>query len=210
MALYQAPSDSSFYKPYLDSLPTHYETLFDWTEAQISNYLAGTTLGQLIQQERQQNALQTRYVTSVRPILKEHGLISRFLQNEAAPSQEEFDLFQDACVCISTRAFDLSTETGNNDSDVESHAFNGPFLLPLIDLLNHDCRRRKSTTLRSDGHSFYMTAERDIGIDEEVVHSYGDQLCAAQFLQTFGFVPDDAVQFVGLALRMAASLDSDS
>ncbi len=202
VALYRVRSKcTDFYKPYLDSLPSHYETLFEWSDEQVSNYLAGTTIGRVTQSERQHHTLQCRYMTSVRPILEKYGVVSELLPNEM-PSQlqQELATFLEACICISTRAFHLSAESERDSEDVISpdvntESFNGPFLLPLIDLLNHDFWR-KCTTLQSDGTTFLMKAERDIGIDEEIFHSYGDQLCAAQFLQTFGFVPNDAVRFV--------------
>lgn len=203
IAFYQArsgkngPTSSTFYyKPYLDSLPTEYETLFAWTDQEISNYLGGTTLGHLIQMERTQNALQTRYLTSVRPILEEHGLVGNKATSQPSlnevPSKKELDEFQDACLCISTRAFHLSP--GDVDDENVDTAHKGPFLLPLIDLLNHDSGVGKCTTLQSDGKLFSMKAERDIQMEEQVLHSYGNQLCAAQFLQTFGFVPLEAMQ----------------
>lgn len=129
-----------------------------------------------------------------------------------------FPLFRQGCMCISTRAFHMQSQTDIKSSEVSTpgNDYQGPYLLPYIDLLNHAPRlsSKHVTTLRRDADgSFLMVAERDIAVGEEVCHSYdsGDgvdaansatddeeddelnetpssSLTSAQLLQTFGFV----------------------
>jgi hypothetical protein len=199
-ALYQA-SQSKNWKPYLDSLPTQeeYETLFHWTDDQVKDFLAGTTLGAMVEADRKEDTLRKRYQLAVRPFLTKLGLVPPQEQTEKKLEEakgvdgtsieeipttyEELDTFLQACMCISTRGFHL---TAGPDDD----SYQGPFLLPIVDLLNHD-PERKCTTLQRDETTgmFCMQAERDIALGEEIFHSYGDTLTAAQVLQTFGFVP---------------------
>ncbi|KAL1499083.1 hypothetical protein AB1Y20_013597 [Prymnesium parvum] len=68
----------------------------------------------------------------------------------------------------------------------------GPFLLPLFDLVNHASREEeRSTVLRraAEGGAFELYAERDIAAGEEVLQSYGP-LGAAELLRSYGFVEE--------------------
>jgi hypothetical protein len=195
-AYYQAASNTttSKFQPYLESLPKEYETLFQWTDQQIHDYLAGTTLGKMIQLDRQEDSLKTRFHLGVRPYLEILGLLSA-----GKSEQEELEDFKRACMCLSTRGFHLRSEENDNSAlaPLSSLSYNGPFLLPIIDLLNHD-ETNACTTLQRDATSgtFFMIAEHDIPSCEEVVHSYGDAMTSAQILQTFGFVPESHAQRV--------------
>ena len=117
--------------------------------------------------------------------------------------KKNFEQFIRASQCISTRGFHMTTTRSTTSTPSRNGAtspsssingnYDGPFLLPVIDLLNHD-PPNKCTTLQRRTHNvdddyFIMIAERDICAGEEVVHSYGDGLTSAQLLQTFGFVP---------------------
>lgn len=190
---------SSAWQAYLDSLPDHYETLFQWTDEQIQMYLAGTTLGDLVQADRNDGTMRQRYQFSVRPFLQALNLLDQDNGDESTTrddvvSDSEYDTFLRACMTISTRGFHLSQDSTIHENADNGFPFDddncGPFLLPVIDLLNHN-PPQKCTTLHRDNATgnFGMVAERSISKGEEVLHSYGDSLTAAQLLQTFGFVP---------------------
>jgi hypothetical protein len=177
----------------MDSLPTtEYETLFQWSYQEVETYLAGTTLGTMILTDRKEEAMKKRYRLAIRSHLQTLALVAH---NEM--EDEEFDIFLRACMCISTRGFHLTKEddcknppvTSTDDSKSKNNNYDGPFLLPVIDLLNHD-PPNSCTTLQRDATTgmFYMMAERSLAANEAVVHSYGDELTSAQLLQTFGFV----------------------
>ncbi len=200
-AYYQAmQSTTKKWGPYLDSLPAHeeYETLLHWTDEQVQNYLAGTTIGEMVQADRKEQLMKKRYQLAVRPFLRKLNLLAQPTVNVSSSgndevTQKEMDIFLQACMCVSTRGFHLSGPDIEDKTKESSSSYRGPFLLPVIDLLNHD-PSRKSTTLQRDDSTgmFCMVAERDIAAGEEIFHSYGDTLTAAQLLQTFGFVHSQA------------------
>ena len=110
-----------------------------------------------------------------------------------ADSTDEERRFRQACMCISTRGFHLSS----NNEDTSS--WSGPFLLPLIDLLNHNPAQSCTTLQRDDTNDFIMIAERELARGDEVFHSYGKDLSSAQVLQTFGFVPRESTRLMAAA-----------
>ena len=178
------------WQPYLNSLPKEYETLFRWTNDQIAEFLAGTALGEIALADRNDDSLRKRYETAVRPFLADNLGLSVGSVDLKETSAAEMQRFLEVCTCISTRGFHLSTCSDIMDAGDYQVEYGGPFLLPVIDLLNHD-PSRKCTTLQRDATTgaFYMTAENDIKEGQEILHSYGDSLTAAQLLHTFGFVP---------------------
>ena len=188
-AYYQGLSDEKW-QPYLNSLPTAYETLFQWTNEQIVDFLAGTALGEMVLEDRKEDSLSKRYEAAVRPFLTDTLELSATSTHPKETSAIEMQRFLEVCMCISTRGFHLNDSSGSRDGGDGHVDYSGPFLLPVIDLLNHD-PILKCTTLQRDSTTgtFYMIAENDIKAGQEILHSYGDSLTAAQLLHTFGFVP---------------------
>ncbi|CAJ1937279.1 unnamed protein product [Cylindrotheca closterium] len=176
--LASSSNENDNWKPYLDSLPQTYETLFQWSNEEIKTYLKGTTLGAMVLADRTEDSMKTRYQTAVRPVLDELKLLGQ----EKLSEDDEMKMFLNACMCISTRGFHYSGE-GHD----EEESYKGPFLLPIIDMLNHNPSKSCTTLQYSEG-CFSMVAERPIAQGEEILHSYGDSLTSAQLLQTFGFV----------------------
>ena len=188
-AYYRARQKPERFQPYFNSLPKVYDSLLNWTDDEVAVYLSGTTLCSLVLRDRKDNVLEARYQEAVRPYLEHLGLVSA---SDSIP--EGVACFREACMCISTRGFHL-------DDSVSSSLYSGPFLLPFIDLLNHD-PTRKCTTLHYVEGQFLMKAERDIEEDEEVFHSYGTKLTSMQVLQTFGFVPESSIDAAERGVRV--------
>jgi hypothetical protein len=204
--------------PYFQSLPAtcDYETIFQWTLEEIKTHLNGTTLGRILEMDRTGRCTEEQYRLRVAPFLNKLGLVDQLTESNSSErstssvliESPNYQSFLDASMCIATRGFHLKSyhddivvgvdssphrrnNTPDNDKkDVERIAYNGPFLLPVIDLLNHD-PPNSCTTLQRDplNGSFWMVSERPLSTGEDVVHSYGDDLTSAQLLQTFGFVP---------------------
>ena len=194
-ALYQAHNkDDSQYRPYLDSLPSDYEHLFQWTDDEVDEYLRGTTLGTIVKQDRSQHTLEQRFLTSVQPFLIHTGALPS-LSVTSRQNEKTIEQFRQLCMVLSTRGFHLQSTSSDNITDSQpQESYAGPFLLPFIDLLNHNPARACTTLQRNaeDG-TFYMIAERNIEKGEEIFHSYGNGLSSAQCLQTFGFVPEESI-----------------
>jgi SET domain len=191
--LYSAQGVAEF-EPYLASLPSECETLWQWEDREIK-YLDGTALGEILKVDRKEGSLMQRYQEYVLPYLRYLKIVGKKHDQNL---EDALDVFRKASMCISTRGFHMMPPDEADEKPTAGtgkEPYVGPFLLPMIDLLNHN-EANKATTLQRDGDTgdFYMKAERDIAGGEEVMHSYGQQLCAAQLLQTFGFVPENLIQ----------------
>ncbi|OEU09168.1 SET domain-containing protein [Fragilariopsis cylindrus CCMP1102] len=214
-------NNNSYQLPYLNSLPnyTAYETLHNWSSSTSTStsstttknnnkneeddlsFLTGTTLGNRVLHDRTNNITKLQYENSIKPYLKQLGLL--VLSDD---TNKNYELFLEASMCISTRGFHVlptttTTDTTTTNTDITPNTdpfYNGPFLLPVIDLLNHNpnmactsLQRIKTTKSKSNSTNTYFTmrADRNIHQEEELYHSYGHNLTSAQLLQTFGFVP---------------------
>lgn len=79
-----------------------------------------------------------------------------------------------------------SLESGVGDGKAQ-----GPFMFPLFDQVNHSSwKDKRSAHLVFNAGDFVITAERDLEIGEEVLHSYGDH-SDPELLRTYGFVESD-------------------
>ncbi|GKY93360.1 hypothetical protein MPSEU_000303600 [Mayamaea pseudoterrestris] len=196
------------WKPYLDSLPVSYETLWQWTKDEKRQYLAGTSI--IIMQhdayDNQDEVIQQRYLTQIRPYLEHVGVV---VPLASVVSDSEYERFSKACQAIRTRCFHL-VKTQNDAAGVSTGAIadssshdddddNGPTFLPVMDLLNHASSPSDiHTTIRmqADG-SLVMVAERDILANTQLLHSYAStrgEMTAAETLSTYGFVSDERIQ----------------
>jgi len=196
-ALHQAYNSETFsWKPYLDSLFDDYEHLLEWPDEHVDEYLQGTTLGRIVKEDRSQNTLEKRFATAVRPYLVHISTCGETRRKEDTCIKKKKEELQ-LCMCISTRGFHLQSTCTFDDTTTQQQEeqYLGPFLLPFIDLLNHNPAQACTTLKRHDETgAFYMIAERSVQTGEQVFHSYGRDLSSAQVLQTFGFVPEEAIQ----------------
>ena len=168
------------------------------------------------------NAIRQQYELMVRPYLVHCGIldatatiISSSDANEKpdeSREEQEYKLFQRACQIMSTRSFcnmsvsdsdesqrDESQHNDTNNSNADITKYDGPYLLPIIDLINHvdTCTGLTNTKLEFtaqpnsavSSYYFIMRALCTITPDTEILHSYGDELSNYQFLSSFGFIP---------------------
>jgi hypothetical protein len=180
---------------YLQSLPKQYDTIWHWDEDDTNTFLAGTTspaMGVTTTENHSwkidRESLRQRYCHQIRPYLQQCKIVD--VSNEL--ERQEMNEFETACQVLSTRGFHMTFDTNDDTSSRESKG--GPYLIPVMDMLNHASSVRKCTTLhRGPNKDFIMVAERTILAGEEILHSYGDQMSSSQFLASFGFVPEEAV-----------------
>lgn len=210
----EATYDGSFSTdkiPYVKSLPVSYETLWQWSDTELDNFLAGTSppttaavTSESSSWKVDEAALRQRYCDQIRPYLVHCAVLLRHSTDDNVDSveEQEFQDFATACQVLSTRAFHMDNHTAavsNNDTEV---AYSGPYLLPVMDLLNHasSTSGQSCTSLQLRGGDFIMVAERKIAVSEEILHSYGDHLTSSHFLVSFGFVPDCMIQRAAAAV----------
>jgi hypothetical protein len=198
--------------PYVRSLPRQYtDTLWDWSDEEIEVYLAGTQPPPVMMVggggstsddggggwKMDRDIMKRRFRDQVRPYLKRHGII-KVAANDGDDTAD-FDRFVYCCQTLSTRGFhdpESSSTTPppfDHTTATNDESSSGPFLIPVMDLLNHGGSDLDSicTKLRREGDDFLMFAERNIEPGEELLHSYdgSSSLLPGQFLANFGFVP---------------------
>mmetsp|Transcript_14776 Transcript_14776/g.30414 ORF Transcript_14776/g.30414 Transcript_14776/m.30414 type:complete len:502 (-) Transcript_14776:13-1518(-) len=168
-------STSDAMRVYIESLPKDYNTIMDWTSQEVSE-LKGTSLYLAVVKDRDNNTFRKSFEDNVKP----H--IERLDVGKEIKARLTFDVFEQASKAVVTRGFNY----GSSPSGAPS----GPYMIPLVDMLNHDhSPTRRSTTLkRDDEGNFYMDAERDIKEGEEILHSYTTDSSNDSMLRTYGFV----------------------
>jgi hypothetical protein len=137
--------------PYTRSLPANaaaFNTLLSWSESERAG-LESTSLRQVLP-EATCEAVIERFESRVRPALPEE------IRGKVTKEQ-----FLCAALAVSTRGF--HTPSADDPSKME-----GPFLLPLIDMLNHDPMNPGGVLSRDDNGDFLVTAVRDIREGEEL------------------------------------------
>lgn len=201
LAAYYKAEQDPFWNEYIASLPSTYETLWQWTDDERNQFLAGTSIPL---EELDDKLLQQRYQTQIRPYLQFVGVFDSAVD----VSSDEYCRFSTACQAIRTRCFHLEAaemmgsvathgEVSSNDQSADNLEYDGPYFLPVMDLLNHASAPFIHTVIRqAENKSLLMIAERHIDAGMEVWHSYshGMGLTAAEFLLTFGFVANDRIQ----------------
>lgn len=182
-----SPTESKF-SPYLQSLPSSFDTLQSWSTRELETFLRGTALGEMALIDRKEHLTRTRFEQSVVPYLK--SLVETNGIGKDGDGEEmsiTYDDFLWATQCLSTRGFSMEgLPSSSSSSTLEAAStYTGPYLLPYIDLLNHDTMKKCTTLQRcfyagkegdssndNDTPFFCMIAERDIMSEEEIFHSY--------------------------------------
>jgi len=194
---------SNFFTPYIRSLPKSYDTLLNWTDEELEG-LRGTVLYDSI--IHQSNILHTGADFSIslhddmyKAIRERWESLKEYLSADCegeSKSTTDISQFVWAIDSISTRGFHMQQSFQSNDDDndngmIQNGDYYGPFMLPLIDLLNHCSTEdaRKGATLKQDpaDGSFILCSDRDLFHGEELLHSYGN-INSQQQLKTYGFV----------------------
>ena len=197
--------------PYIFSLPTSYETMWHWTAQEVEEYLVGTKPSGVegVHTDTQSNAwmidplvIRRQYDNFVRPYLQHCGAITTTVSGNDVECC--FDRFKLACQILSTRGFFMNHSSAQRSSmeifheNGRTNEYNGPYLLPVIDLINHadlgSVGVNATLELLHQQDAFVIRAIGDITPDTEILHSYGDHLSSYQFLLSFGFVPLNRIQ----------------
>ena len=179
--------DASEWAPVLASFPETFDLARSWSESELAE-LEGTSTSELMRlggsAAGKGGAVEIVWRADIAPLLAlpEH--------REEWPGAD-LASFRWACDCTTSRGFDDEfTGEGGYGSNFRvissSFWFEGPYLLPAVDMLNHDPVSPCTTLTVDDEGSFTMTAERAIAKGEEVCHRYQD-LPDTRLLMTYGF-----------------------
>ena len=163
--------------------------------------------------------IRQQYEKTIRPYLIHCGIINNTSNdnhegnNGGNIEEKEYQRCQYACQILSTRSFysnscsniqfdDHKKNTGTSDDENSKYNDDGPYLLPIIDLINHadTCTGITNTKLEfivqsnsseenPSQYYFVMRALRTLPPNTEILHSYGDELSNFQFISSFGFIP---------------------
>jgi len=184
--------DESPWAAVFESFPTEFDLARSWS-ADEQTELRGTETSAMLRlgsgAGRGGGAVELVWRSDVAPLLAlpEH-------RDEWAGA--DLESFAWACDCTTSRGFDDemtgATGYGSNFRVISSSFwFEGPYLLPAVDMLNHDAAMPcTSLTVLEDG-AFAMIAERAVARGEEVCHRYQD-LPDSRLLITYGFTLGDA------------------
>jgi hypothetical protein len=135
----------------------------------------------------------------------------------------DFNRFKIACQILSTRGFFMDHGSAQQSpmerlsEEDPTSLYTGPYLLPVIDLINHADSQHGSVgginaqlELRhTPDDAFIIRATKDIAPDTEILHSYGDHLSSYQFLLSFGFVPWSRIERA-LTLNSSRNITDDT
>jgi hypothetical protein len=148
---------------YTSTLPPAILTLL--TSTHLLPHLQGTSLYPSLLDEKTSGRLREKYDAFVKPHESQFGY--------------SYDLFLHSVQILTSRSFNKKTQGG----------ITGPYMLPIIDLLNHASEGSCNCVLSADDAAFVMTTTRSVEAGEEMTHCYG-KFSNAQLFQDYGFVEE--------------------
>jgi len=174
--LHHLSQPSSSWKPYIDVLPTNFASNpLTWVDSDLEELQASPIRGQITTLRNQLVAAHQRLLTTAPKI------------NEVFPDGSlTFERYLWAFLVTSSRMFTTA---------------NGPIIVPLVDMLNHDPSAAVGD-ISADGEFFVVNSTRDYQKGEQVFVSYGPK-SNGELLKTYGFVlEDNAADFLTLHFEL--------
>lgn len=182
---------NSRWKPYLDILPTEFDTPMFWTDAELAG-LQATSVASMIGRDEADKMLATKIL----PVIHAHPDVF-FGPGSPRPSDAELmQLAHRMGSTIMAYAFDLARDSGS-DSDSESGAGDGDGwvedrdgkgvlgMVPMADMLNADADF--NAHVNHEEGALVATTLRPIGEGEEVLNYYGP-VSNGELLRRYGYV----------------------
>ena len=177
--LEERKNPASFWKPYLDILPSEdsYSSMPVNYSALELQHLKGTELFRNIVSTRH------RYAARYQELIKLVPEISEYTQQE----------YNSAKVIVTTRTFGFnmkkSATSKNNSRKVKSG--DSMCLAPMADMLNHQNPRLSNWRYSHKSAGFQFRSQALMEKHTEVTTSYGHTKSPVEMLMTYGFLPDD-------------------
>lgn len=186
MLLYEhARQPPSPWKAYLDILPSHFNTLMFWSEAELAELQASDVRNKI-----GKATADTVFQTKLLPIVR--GNPDLFSFTGRVPSDSVLlSLAHRMGSTVMSYAFDLDKDTAANpdedgyETEDEEYALRPKAMVPLADMLNSDAEF--NAHLFQGPTSVTMKSLRPIAQGEEILNDYGP-LPRADLLRRYGYV----------------------
>jgi N-lysine methyltransferase SETD6 len=212
--------DSSPWFPYLQLLPTSFDTLMFWTPAELSELQGSAVVNKIGKEAAQENWNRT-----LLPTMFNNGAL--FPLSTRSPQDRVGELLKLAHMAgsmIMAYAFDIEADDSDDpeedpaegaDSDLTDDDEENPAkgMVPFADLLNADAHRNNARLFHEDDF-LIMRATQDIDAGHEIFNDYGP-LPRSDLLRMYGYMTDnysahDVVEVsADLIENVAASSGSD-
>ena len=164
--------ESSFWFPYLDSLPEQYSLPVCWSESDTDLLLKGTPLGFTILERK-------KWLNDIVGVIKEAGFF-------VSATYWNIETVTWAFASISSRAFPKSNAVASNTLDWITTT--ELCLYPILDMLNHKRNHKICWNMSENGVSFVAGENTCIG--NEIFNNYGSK-GNENLLANYGFVLED-------------------
>ncbi|KAI1607906.1 SET domain-containing protein 6 [Exophiala viscosa] len=195
--------ESSPWYPYFRVLPTTFDTLMFWNEAELAELQAGAVTDKIGRAEAEQ-----AWKDTIIPIMLEHPDL--FPIPGAAASDRAAELIKLAHMAgslIMAYAFDIDRDEDDDrprdgvsedeyEEDDEDEPLKG--MVPFADMLNADADRNNARLFQEENY-LIMKATKSIAAGEQIFNDYGP-LPRSDLLRMYGYVTDkyakhDVVEF---------------
>lgn len=192
--------DSSPWFPYLQLLPTAFDTLMFWTPAELLELQGSAVVDKIGKDAAEENWNHT-----ILPIMIENEtLFPLSIKNVPDRQRQLLQLAHMAGSMIMAYAFDLDADSydggdkhaaNEGDCDLTEDDEDNPTkgMVAFADMLNADADRNNARLFHEDD-TLIMKATKDIGAGEEVFNDYGP-LPSSDLLRLYGYVTDNYSTF---------------
>ncbi len=192
--------DASPWFPYLQLLPTRFDTLMFWTPDELSELQGSAVVDKIGRQSAEEN-----WSNAILPtMLRDVGLFPLPTINADERKRRLLELAHMAGSMIMAYAFDMdeegsigSEDDGQNkgDSDLTEDDEDNPTkgMVPFADMLNADAHRNNARLFHEDDF-LIMKATKDINAGEEIFNDYGP-LPRSDLLRMYGYITDNYSAF---------------
>jgi N-lysine methyltransferase SETD6 len=207
---------SSPWFPYLQLLPTNFDTLMFWSPEELSE-LQGSAVVDKIGKESAEES----WANTILPIMQRNeGLFPLPTNDTGERPKHLLELAHMAGSMIMAYAFDIAQDDSSNsdgnaedeaESDLTEDDEENPVkgMVPFADMLNADANRNNARLLHED-EILIMKATKDVKAGEEIFNDYG-ALPRSDLLRMYGYITDNYAPFdvveisVNLIEEVAAS-----
>jgi len=188
--------DSSPWFPYLQLLPTTFDTLMFWTPAELSELQGSAVVNKIGKEAAEENWNSTMLPT----MFNNEALFPFSTRSPNDRARELLKLAHIAGSMIMAYAFDIDVDDFDDpgedtaegaDSDLTEDDEESPAkgMVPFADMLNADAHRNNARLFHEDDF-LIMKATRNIQAGDEIFNDYGP-LPRSDLLRMYGYITDN-------------------